>query len=379
MPLTYAIDGSDITQYVLTGQWKPRWNMMGTAVVRALARHVGLKDGASRLAVYLNGTLVHCGPCGYSEAEGNADSAYVEITSHDDLVYLKDRLCKTSTGNLITPGTVLEDEVTAPAILAAFINNANSVDPIPMPLTPGSVSGGGVDVSGAPQSFPMSIRNMMQLLVSTGQLDVKVNPGLSASTVDLTNGGGLGASGASYEYATGAHNAWVGKVTVDMEDVISALWYLIGPKVTDQRWRGSITPTAANAGGDGPGGIPGTPWPASLLARIAASRALYNYRQEIRIFDDNADEYNIRPLFEAEWANEAWVRAVPRTFATVKPNRGTAPTFVPGQTINVAAGSVLGGGFAGEQFVYGMDVSCDHDGVVEVTDILASADQEGAP
>jgi hypothetical protein len=370
--LTYDIDGGNITPYVLTGQWKPLWNMTGSAVVRGIGSALALRDGSSRMNVYLNGGLVHSGPCWYSQAEGNPTSTYAEITSYDDTIYTKTRVCKTATGNLITPGSVITDEVTAPAIIAAYIDNVNSFDPSPMPLTVGSVAGGGDDVSGVPMNFPMDLAQMIALMVSTGQLDVIVSPGTGGSTVALTNGdGGSDLSGSvSYEYATGAHNAGVAQYTVDMQELVNALWYYLGPRISETRWKGSITSTAPHVGGT---------WPASLLARIAASRALYNYHQYIRVFDDNDDENSIRPLFEAEWANETWLRTVPRNFASVKPRRGLGPSFSVGDKIHVAAGSVLSGGFSGDQRVYGMVVSCDHDGVLEVTDILTSADQEGLP
>jgi hypothetical protein len=327
----------------------------------------------------MSGTLVFSGRVWYPQADGSPDSTYADITAYDHLIYLSRRQCKTSTGNMITPGDVLTTNVTAPAILGAFIDNTNSFDPNPMPLTVGSVAGGGADVSGVPMSFPMNLDTMRSLLLGTGQLDVFVNPGVGSSTVTLTNGdGGTDLSGSvSYDYGTGAFNCQVATLTVDMDEVTNALWYFLGPRgprLTDQgfipenHWGGSITPTAPHVGGT---------WPPALLARIAASRASYTYMQDIRVFDDNNDEQNIRPLFEEEWANEAWLRAIPRTFASVRPERGITPNFSVGDLITVSAGSQLLGGFSGAQRVYGMEVTCDADGVMSVTDILTSADQEG--
>jgi hypothetical protein len=325
----------------------------------------------------MGGGLVFSGPVWYTQADGDPDSAYAEITAYDHMIYMQKRLCKTDTGNLITPGSVLLSEITAPAIMAAFINNANSYDSTvpngnPMPLTVGTVAGGGADVSGAPTAFPMSLEDMRVLLVSTGQIDVFVNPGVGASTVNLTNGdGGNDLSGSvSYDYGTGAFNCQIATFTQDMDIVINALWYLLGPRVSETRWRGSITPTAPHQGGT---------WPASLQAKFLGSRSTYGYAQEIRIFDDTNTESSIRPLFEEEWANEAWIRATPQVFASVRPERGISPNFGVGDLISVSAGSQLMGGFSGSQRVYEMEVECDADGVVSVTEIITSADQEGAP
>lgn len=344
------------------------------------ANLVSVTPGVSELHIYSGATLVFSGRVWYTQADGDPDVTYAEITAYDHLIYLRRRMCKTATGNMITPASVLLSEVTAPAILAAFINNTNSFDPNPMPLTVGTVAGGGADVSAVPMSFPMELDTMRGLLLGTGQIDVFVNPGVGSSTVDLTNGdGGTDLSGSvSYDYGTGAFNCQIATLTVDMDDVVNALWYFLGPRgprqtesgfIPEDHWGGSITPTAPHSGGT---------WPPALLARIAASRSAYTYMQYIRVFDDNGDEQSIRPLYEEEWANEAWVRAVPRTFASIRPERGITPNFAVGDLITVSAGSQLLGGFSGAQRVYGMEVSCDADGVVEVTEILTSADQEGA-
>lgn len=377
MALTADIDGSSITGLCQSIRWRPRLSAPASGIVRVPAHLVSVTPGVSELHIYMGGGLVFSGPVWYTQADGDPDSAYAEITAYDHMIYMQKRLCKTSTGNLITPGSVLLSEVTAPAIMAAFINNANSYDSTvpngnPMPLTVGTVAGGGADVSGAPTSFPMSLEDMRVLLVSTGQIDVFVNPGVGASTVNLTNGdGGNDLSGSvSYDYGTGAFNCQIATFTQDMDIVINALWYLLGPRVSETRWRGSITPTAPHKGGT---------WPASLQAKFLGSRSTYGYAQEIRIFDDTNTESSIRPLFEEEWANEAWIRATPQVFASVRPERGISPNFGVGDLISVSAGSQLMGGFSGAQRVYEMEVECDADGVVSVTEIITSADQEGAP
>lgn len=387
MSLTADIDGSSITSLCQEIRWRPRLSAPAAGIVRVPSHLVSVTAGVSELHIYMSGSLVFSGPVWYTQADGDPDSAYAEITAYDHLIYLQKRMCKTSTGNLITPVSVLESEVTAPAILAAFIDNANTYDSTrpngnAMPLSVGSVAGGGADVSSAPMAFPATIDDMRAVLVSTGQLDVFVNPGVGSSTVDLTNGdGGNDLSGSvSYDYGTGNFNCQIATFTVDMDNVVNALWYLLGPRCTDTRWRGSITPTAPHAGGT---------WPAGLVSRFLGSRSTYGYSQQIRVFDDldgdceapsEASGQSVtRPLFEEEWANEAWLDATPRVFASIRPERGIEPNFAVGDLISVSAGSQLLGGFSGSQRVYGMEVDCDADGVVSVTEITTSADQEGRP
>lgn len=383
MSLTADIDGSSITNLCRSIRWRPKLSAPATGIVRVPAQMVSVTEGVSELHIYSNASLVFSGPVWYTQADGDPDSAYAEITAYDHLIYLKNRMVKTVTGNMIDPSQVLEDEVTAPAIMAAFIENANTYDStVPngnaMPLSVGSVAAGGEDASGVPMSFPMELDDMRALLVSTGEMDVFVNPGIGASTVDLTNGdGGNDLTGSAiYGYGTGPFNCQIATKTVDMDEVVNALWYFLGPRVDATHWAGSITPTARNGGVDGDGPLPGDPWDPALEARFLGSRTTYGYSQHIRIFD-TPDAQVIRFLYELLWAKEAGLRAVPRTFASIRPERGITPNFSVGDLISVSAGSMLLGGFSGAQRVYEMEVECDYDGVVSVTEILTSPDQEG--
>jgi hypothetical protein len=72
------------------------------------------------------------------------------------------------------------------------------------------------------------------------------------------------------------------------------------------------------------------------------------------------------------------MRAAPQRLASVTPEPGYFPTFRVGDLIHVAAGARLNGGFSGDQRVYEFEVETDVRGVDTVTDLLTSADQEGA-
>lgn len=367
--LNASLNGTPLGVLQQQVRWRKRFTRTGSAIVKVPANLLSVDEGEDRLQVYLNGGLVHSGPCWYTQAEGSPDAAYGEITSYDDRVYLGKRLAKSATGNLITPASVILSNVEAPAIASAFLANSLSVDGA-LPLAVGTVATGGPDVTGVPMDFPMKLSKMFEMLISTGQLETEIVPGVNDSVLNFLNnesGTDLSAT-VSFGYRTGSFNAQVATVTVDMEDVLNAILYYLGPRVTEERWRGSITGTAPHVGGT---------WPAGLVSRWTSSRALYYYMQDTFIFDDNGDENDIRALFEEIYANDAWVRAVPRTFASVRPMRGIAPTFDVGDLIGVAWSGLLGSG-SGAQRVYEFEVQSDADGVVAIEEILTSADQEGA-
>lgn len=386
--LTADIGGTDISRYCRTMSWRPRWNLLDSGVISFPSGRLSIEEGVDELHLYLDGDLKFSGPCWYSQAEGDADKAYTEITGWDHRVWLQKRLCLSTSdpGNLITPGDVITDKVTAPEILAEYIQNAiddaraAEFDPsgpfgptgpsAALPLTLGTVDTGGDDVTGVPTSFPMTVERMRALLTATGQLDQVLHPGVGSSELDLLNDYVNDMSGSvAFEYNTGARNSSIATVTVDMDNMWNAIWFLLGPRINEQHWRGSITPTAPNTLDD---------WPTALLQRISDSRLTYGYAQKIEVFDDKDDENSIRPLFEKVWAGKAWVEAVPRTFLSIRPNRGIVPlTWGVGDLIGVAA-SDLNGDYSGEEHVYGFNLDQDTE-VCAITELLTSADGLGAP
>lgn len=406
------IDGNDITQYCQSIRWHPRWSRPSSAIIRVPSNTVSYQIGQSELHLY-NGSLLFSGPVWFTEATGDVDAQYTEITAYDHLIYLSKRQCKTPISfaavptpnppwpnhvpgpcNLADPSSVLTTYLTAPAIMAAFINAANDCDALngalPYQITVGSVAGGGYQMTGAtPTDWPMDIETMANMLLDTGKLGMIVNPGFGSSSVDFTNGDVRTdrTGSVSIQYATGAFNARSGNRTQDMDNVVNALWYLLGPKVyfypqDMEHWSGSITPTARNAGGDGPGGDPAVPWDPGLVSRWTSSRSNYGYVQEIQVHDmgggNATDNRIIRAFFEAEFEDEAYIRAVPRTFVNNSPNRATglAPSFYVGDTITMDAGAALEGGFTGGFRVYEYEMQVDVDGIGEYTSIVGSANQE---
>ncbi len=401
MAWNVSIGGSDITGYCQEIKWRPRLSRPASCTVRFPAHlFSGISPGVSELQLS-SGGLLFSGPCWYPQDDGDENATYTEVTAYDHLIYLNKRLCKTPADwpdndwpevspptepgpcNLADPSKVLTDFVTAPEILAAFINATNDCDPGGYQLSVASAAGGGADMTGVPADWPMNLLDMAEMLLSTGQLNILVNPGSGSSSLTLTNGGVVNDLSGSVvlQYGTGAFNSRGANRTRDMEEVTNALWYLLGPKRPFydgdiSHWAGSITPTAPHRDDPENPDDEEDDWPGDLVARWEGSRGTYGYMQEIQVHDTAEDEQvNARPLFEEMYANEAYLRAVPRTFTGIRPNRFTsAPSFRPGDLIGVQAGSMLGGGYSGSVLVYEYEVTVDADGIAEFTDMLTSAD-----
>lgn len=404
------IDGTDITALCQNITWHPKLSRPASLSVRVPGHLVSVTNGVSEMHL-TNGSLLFSGPVWMPEDQGDADATYTVITAYDHLIYLTKRMAKTPSDypepspnyiqdpdhppgpcNLADPSDVITTESTAPAIMAAFLQATIDCDPPaerggpggPWQLSVGSVAAGGADMTGIPAEWPSNIQDIADMLLSSGQLNILVNPGYGSSSVDLTNGGVVNnlTGSVSLDYGTGNFNSQAATKSSNMEDVTNALWYLLGPRVhwftqDISHWGGSITPTAPNAGQDGDGPLPGPSWPPALVAKWMGSQASYGYMQEIQIHDEKEDEQiTARPLFEEMYANEAYIRATPRLFTGITPERafGSAPTFSPGDLISVSAGSQLGGGYSGSVLVYEYEISIDADGVAEYTQLLASPD-----
>lgn len=404
------IDGTDITRYCQSITWHPKLSRPASLVVRVPGQFVNAEVGVSEMHL-INGGLLFSGPVWYIEDSGDPNTTYSEITAYDHLIYMGKRLCKTGTDypvttdptdpnqpgpcNLADPHQVILDKGTAPAILGYFIEHAddceNEAPYAPWQIQKGTIAGGGVDMTGIPAEWPMTIADMAELLLSSGALGIIVHPGYGTSTVDLTNGDVVNdlSGSVSIDYATGGFNSQTASKTYDMEDVVNALWYLLGPRVhfyagDISHWAGSITPTAKNQGYDGNRGSPGYPpgeptefWPPALSARWMGSRNTYGYMQEIQIHDEKDDEQTtVRPMFEALFAKEAYLRALPKLFMDIRPERatGSVPTFSVGDLISVTAGSKLGGGFSGNIMVFEFEIAIDADGVADYTTIVGSVE-----
>lgn len=393
MAWSVDINGNDITALCQSINWRSRWSRPDTVVVKYPAHLFTCVEG-SELHLYNDGQLKFSGPVWNIQAEGDPNRTDAEVTAYDHLIYMTKRLCKQGLAdpepfNLIEIWPTIQSWFAAPDIMREFVQSAlddpNAASAAPLPWIIGSTDLSNVDVTGFPQNTPMTLDQMRQILLSTGQLAINVTPGIGASVLDFNvPPSSVGSSVATFNYQIGSFNSQNASITGDMDDIVNALWYLLGPRgprpgIPINHWGGSITPTAANAGGDGQGGIPGTPWPPELIAKFMGSRGAYGYFQEIRIFDEADDAQAIRPLYEEQWANEAWIRAYPRKFVSIVPERGIDPAFSVGDFVSMAAGSRLHGGVSGSMLVFEFEIEINVNGIPAITEIVASDSESGAP
>ena len=113
------------------------------------------------------------------------------------------------------------------------------------------------------------------------------------------------------------------------------------------------------------------------------SQGLYGVRMDIQIFDAADDCTDVkaygRDLYRNRWQTESWLRAQPRQIMHATPTRETEiGTFDIGDLVGVEAVAAVRGGFSGAQRVYEYTVSWDQDGVLELSELQTSADNEGA-
>ncbi len=117
------------------------------------------------------------------------------------------------------------------------------------------------------------------------------------------------------------------------------------------------------------------------VSRIS-SQGNYGVRMDIQIFDalDNCGGVGDigHDFMKKRWQQESWLRAIPREIIHVTPTRGTEiGTFNVGDLVGVEATAAVRGGFSGAQRVYEYTVSWDNDGVLELSELQTSADNEG--
>ena len=402
MAWTFVLDGIDISNIASGKSWTRRLNRPSSASCRIPGHLADVTVGISKLKVYDGGTLRFHGVVWRVDDAGDEDKTYTEFTAYDPMIYWPKRIARDIDGDYSNPDFI-ERYTTAPLIMESIINRSIDYEG-GMKMSVGTLSTGGPALSGKPTDWPQTLDDIRKLLVDTGWLDIVVEPTESPSTiatVDLYNGsypqsGGYGSdltATVNFGYGTGLNN--VRKITrsEDMSTVCNKLRFLLGgrkgvpadPKGA-QHWKadvqrddgclpgnpGDFTPPIRDCTpGPGVGGQPGTP----LGILIDASRSDYDELQEVRIYDAEGS-YLLRESYYRIWQNESIVRARPRTLVTITPVRGTPLTFDHGDLITVQAGSVLRGGFSGVQRVYSFTVNIDDEGVADLGELVASADQE---
>ena len=336
--------------------------------------------------IIFNGIL-----CFVSITADQDDDYMIECTWFDPMVWWQYRYVRSTTGSLVNP-TWASPISGAEILLDALTNSvSNGGDPGDMEGSLGlDLADGTFDTAGQPDlamtlsNWPATISELASILLSTGAIDIKIDPVDDAGGYDpdimgvlsILNPRGSDLSGSvSFQYATGAYNAKAARYTGDGFTVANKLWYYLGPKRTASRWAGNFTPPADSGAFATYGLDDGT-----LEAARDQSVTDLGTWMRIEVFDDNGNENLLRPLYAKRWQTETLLRLYGRDLLHITPS--IDPGFYPfedynlGDLIAVETGSSFSRAISGTQRVYGFDVGPDNNGVERVSELLTSADQE---
>jgi hypothetical protein len=397
VPATVFIDGVDVTNVSVSGSSTRRLNRPSVATVKIpMAESIG--GVGSKLKILFNGTMHHHGTVLLCETDTQEDTGYTTYNSTDPLELWAWRPVRDDTGDLSLP-TIIEDYVTGPQIVEAMIANSEAPGGIPgtaegpLFLTIGSFETGGVDLTGAPTDWPMTMSELASLLISTGELDIVITPiddGFNMGQIDMYNGDyGTDLTGSVvFQYGMGARNVRRLRWNQDMTNMMNKNWYYLGPRVGtaddpagDQHWRANITGDdtglANPPGGDVNPFVPGA---SPLGDLIMASRNQYGVRMQVRIYDARGDEATVgRDLYRRLWQMESWLAAQPLELVHITPTRETEiGSFDIGDLIWVEASTAVRGGFSGAQRIYEYTISWEaQSSTLELSELQTSVNNEG--
>ena len=421
MGLEVTIDGADVSEFALEGSSSRKLNKIQPATVKfpmdAVVGSVG-----SRLKISFDGELHHHGRIMNREFDGGEDFGYVVYNSESSIELwgkrpVRDPATSLTPGNLIDP-TILSDIQSGPQIVQAMMEASENPALIPEaaegPLfqEQGDFATGGVDLSGAPTDYPITMLDMATLLTSTGRLDIVETPidsGENMARIDCYNGDyGTDRRGSViFSYGMADYNVRGLQWNEDMSNVVNKLQYFFTPRETTERYKANITgddPCLYYGADDGVGGsirdcLQGPDNPLGALRR--QSQADFGVRYEPQEFDvgeiakedhspctgapgddpcdcDCLTRDPKRELWRWLWQVESTLRARPRTMYHIIPTRGAEiGTFDIGDLITVQAGSQIIGGFSLVGRVFEYTISWTSDGPFELSEIVTSPDTEG--
>jgi hypothetical protein len=404
------IDGVEIIPPVgsgtsaISGSSTRRLNRPSTATI-TVPNHLAIGSAGSKLKIVINGSLHHHGRVMVVETNPQEDTGYTVYNSEDPLELWKWRPCRDYYGN--TPGNFVDPsfltrnrpaDTPGPQIIqeimlaSEFPAGVAEIAEGPLFLEYGTFETGGPDLSGAPATYPISMADMASLLTSTGVMDIVVTPidsGGNMGRIDVYNSASQWYNDLRgsliFEYGMGQRNIRDLRWVEDMSNLSNKIQYFFGPKETTTRYKGNIT-------GDDPC-LPvqlGAAAITNLQARRLASRSTYGTRFEFQEFEVDVlakeqeplgtcvflDE--TRSLYRQLWFWESSIRVTPRNLFTMTPIRDFAiNSFDIGDLVTVRCTPTIRGGFDGFQRIYEYTVSWDNQGVLALTEFVASPDQEG--
>jgi hypothetical protein len=405
--LALTLDGVDFAGCVLSGSVTRRLNRPAQAQIKIpMDCAAGCSGPGQRLKITIDGTLMFHGMVMDWELDGGEDMGYITMNAADPMELWSHRPARdgpdsSDPGDFSNP-LMFQEFPTGPQLIEQMLlqsadGSDQSLGEGPLFLTMGSFAAGGTDISGAPVDWPMTIADVVSLIVSTGETDVVITPtdpgGGVMGTVDCYNGDyGTDLSGSVvFEYGTGALNVRALRWNQDMSAVCNKLWYYGGPRIETVTDPGGDQHWCFNVQGDDTG-LPGYPASDPYASIIACrgtgegspgdSRGDYGVRMDIQIFDGASDlcvgpggTDPGRELYRWLWTAESWARCLPRNLIHITPTRGTAiGTFDIGDLVGVTIGSGICGGISGAQRVYEYTISWDADGPFELSELQTSSD-----
>lgn len=416
MPVQIFINAVEVTDIVLNGSATRRLNRPAQATVRIpshLLPDLGILEVGFPLKVVFDGNLFFHGTILMLEDECDEDTCYTTFSATDPSELWEWRPARAGPdsgdpGDFSNPDLFLDPSTEGPEIFRQILlQSEDDSDPQfgegPLGLELGGFETGGVDLSGAPTDYPMTIAEIATLLTETGEVDIIITPidsGGNLGRVDVFNGDyGNDLTGAVFfDYARDNHNVRGLRQVLDMSSMCNKLWYYGGPRVLTSDDPGGVQHWCFNITGTDPefviGSmvIPGV----TVLDERQTSQGLYGVRMDIKIWDARgencSEEITIaeRQIYRRLWLLEQFLRSRPRNMVHVTPVRtsqfdqlppGVNPVqvgaFDIGDLVSVRGGSAVRGGFEGGQRVYEYTVNWDSEGVYELGELVTSPSQEG--
>lgn len=381
--LSSYIGGSEVTSIVQEASSAHWLNKKWTGIVRIPVSQMGPDPIGQRLALVdpelpgpdldFHGIIKQV-----SAQEGGEFDGMCEITAESSREIWEHRLSRDGPSDTEDPGNYVTPDFLArlrkaPLVMEdVLLQSADGSDPASgegtMWQEMGSFPSDGLDLSGAPASYPLSVEALASLLSSTGELDLvetMIDSGGNMARIDAYNGRYPGIGGGSYSYEPDG-NIRALSWTRDMSKMNTKLRYLLGPRKTSERWGRSIEGTNVD--------IPDNPQysQGSLLALRSAAQAMFGVRFEVRTYDTFGNESNAVPLYWRLWQDETLWRCQPRLIVKWTAIEGLYPTFDIGAQLGVSWYSGFMGGGSGTQRCFGRKVNWDVEGVVTIDEIATS-------
>jgi hypothetical protein len=429
-----TIDGVDVTNVCIAGTVTKKLNAPAQAQV-TIPYDAAIGGPGSRLKVAFNGKLYFHGLVLLCETACDEDTGSTVYNATDPMElwqWRPARDCDSVTpGNFVDPfftrRIILGGKQTGPQMIESMLKaSEGSCDGLTIPTNAegplfvelGGFEGGGVDLSGIPVNWPMTIMEVTALLTSTGEVDVVLTPidsGINMARVDVYNGdyGTDLSNSVVFEFGMGARNIRALRWNEDMSSLRNKIQYFFTPKETTRRYKSNITGDDPCLPGNLglPGGVGGSlPTRQNFLApgtlghMIEDSRSRYGVRMDIQTYDidgifkepcpepatPGCCEWTTpggtvigtdptRMLYRRLWQIESWGAANPREIVHVSPTRDTAiGAFDIGDLVGINIAPAIRGGISGAQRIYQYTISWEGaDSVPAIEELQTSADQVG--